>query len=471
MEAILQHYFHFSTFRPGQKEVLSAILQGKDVLAIMPTGQGKSLCYQYPAYVRPGSILIVSPLLSLINDQVQKIQERGEKAVLALTSQLSREERQFALQHLASYRYIFISPELLQEESIQQALFKITLQLFVVDEAHCITQWGVDFRPAYYHLAQAWQRLGKPQLLALTATATAADVQELKAVLFQKRPVTLLRFSVKKPQLAYQVVKVANDEKEAYCLRFIEQYAGPGIFYFSSREKAEQFALLLRLKGYRAASYHGAMKQAERLRIQLQFIHEEVEILCATTAFGMGVDKPNVRFVVHYHLPSSLEAYVQEAGRAGRDGKPALALLLYDARDIQRQKNFIAEAYYELATLFSTPEAEQSDLQRRWLLCLAKERNSQAYLRFFAQKEQEQLQKLRALLAYVETPFVYSDFIQAYFSEALALNWRKEEAQAEKILAPRKQQQTQASLSAQACLQQLFAPALTEETKNSKPAS
>jgi ATP-dependent DNA helicase RecQ len=336
LERVLYKHFGYQTFKTGQKEVISSLLGGNHTIAMLPTGTGKSLCYQLPGYCLDGQILIISPLLSLMQDQVEQLMKFGEKRVIALNSFLDSEKRGYVLQNLTKYKYIFISPEMLSLPAIMKKLRGLNISLFVVDEAHCISQWGFDFRPEYSKLGEFRQKLGNPLTLALTATATEKVREDIIQSLDLKEYNKIVS-TIDRPNIAFYVEEVPNFHgKQSRLLELVLQLQMPGIVYFSSKKVAEQMASLLAEKGIcRTMAYHGGLDQEQRILIQQQFIHGQLDVICATSAFGMGVNKENIRFIIHYHMPMQIESYLQEIGRAGRDGEASIAVLLYSPGDEQ----------------------------------------------------------------------------------------------------------------------------------------
>ncbi|MFK4997730.1 RecQ family ATP-dependent DNA helicase [Bacillus sp. N9] len=345
---VLKDVFGFTQFKVGQKEIIEAVLRKNDVLAMLPTGTGKSLCFQLPGYLLEGTVLIVSPLISLMQDQVEQLNMIGEKRVVALNSFLTRHERSEVFQRLAQYRFLYLSPEMLNFPFVKEKLKEIKISLFVIDEAHCISQWGHDFRPDYLQLGTIRHELGSPPLLALTATAAREVREDIKTCLQLEHTEEFI-YSIDRPNISMVVEKMNGlDDKKQRVLELVQYLRKPGIIYFSSKRLAEEMADDLRTQGIKGvAAYHGGMEQEQRILIQQQFLHDQLQIICATSAFGMGVNKDNIRFVIHFHMPNQLESYVQEIGRAGRDGKESVAIVLYCQGDEQIHYQLID---YELPT-------------------------------------------------------------------------------------------------------------------------
>ncbi|WP_088102253.1 RecQ family ATP-dependent DNA helicase [Halalkalibacter urbisdiaboli] len=334
LEDALYTWFGYSSFRSGQKEIIEAVLSGADVLAMLPTGTGKSICYQLPALLSDGLMVVVSPLLSLMEDQVQQLKSEGIKAVAAINSFTNPRERDILLQQLHTYKMIYTSPEMLQSRLFQNRLQQVKISYFVIDEAHCISQWGHDFRTDYLRLSEVRQALGTPPCLAITATATKAVQKDIVEKMELKQP-QLFIHSVDRPNLVLAVESFETlSEKVERLKEVIKDLKGPGMVYFSSRTWSENIALLLQQEGVEGVSYyHGGMTNEDRLLIQQQFMNGQLQLICCTSAFGMGINKKDIRYVIHFHYPIQLESYVQEIGRAGRDGEKSLALLLYCKED------------------------------------------------------------------------------------------------------------------------------------------
>jgi len=359
---LLRSVFGVERLRTGQQEVIDSVLEGRDTLAIMPTGSGKSLCYQIPASLLPGATVVVSPLISLMKDQLEKLSSLGITAV-QLNSSLSRAEEQEAIATIEAGGkvIIFCTPERLATPDFLALLSATPPSLVVIDEAHCISQWGHDFRPAYLEIAAALRALGRPPVLALTATATDEVVGDIGAQL-DTRKLHIVNTGIYRENLRYRVIQVTNaDEKQDEVLRLLRETQGVGIVYAATVKAVEALTERLQELGESVTCYHGKLPARERKEHQDLFMRGERRIMVATNAFGMGIDKPDTRFVIHLQVPANLEAYYQESGRAGRDGLPADCTLLYFQEDKRLQQFFLAK-HYPTATELAAIVLEAQEL-------------------------------------------------------------------------------------------------------------
>ena len=330
---ILKEYWGYDSFRPMQEEIVSAALDGKDVLAILPTGGGKSVCFQVPAMMREGIAIVVTPLIALMKDQVQNLNDKGIRA-LCVNAGMGAREVETVLNNAAygDFKFLYVSPERLGTRLFKNYVQEMNISFIVVDEAHCISQWGYDFRPDYLQIGNLREMTDAP-VIALTATATPAVAEDIMTRLrFEER--TLLKTGFERPNLSYIVRKC--EDKLGQLLSICSSVAGTGIVYVRSRKKTEELASLLTANGISASFYHAGLGPDSRADRQGKWKNGSIRVMVCTNAFGMGIDKPDVRFVVHFDVPDSPEAYFQEAGRGGRDGKRSFAVLLWNSTDIKR---------------------------------------------------------------------------------------------------------------------------------------
>ncbi len=339
--AALKEYFGFSKFLDGQEEVISEIVSGKDGLVVMPTGGGKSLCFQIPALCFPGVTLVISPLIALMKDQVDALQARGIAATL-INSTLSWPEQKERLDGMrrGDFKLVYVAPERFRAESFLRALEGVEISLFAIDEAHCLSQWGHDFRPDYMRLGKALEKIGRPQCVALTATATPVVREDILKTLGLREPFERVS-GFSRPNLSLGITAVDKSAQKDERIKAVISAHKTGIIYCATRKKVDLVSETLASWGVKCVSYHGGMGDAERVKAQEIFISKKVGIAVATNAFGMGIDRGDVRFVIHYEIPGSVEAYYQEAGRAGRDGEAAVCELLFNYADTRTQEFFI----------------------------------------------------------------------------------------------------------------------------------
>lgn len=381
MNELLKKYFGYDEFRPGQREIIQKVMEHEDVLGIMPTGSGKSVCYQLPALMLDGLTIVVSPLISLMKDQVDAANQLGIAATF-INSSLNGYEtaRRFQELEQREIQLLYVAPERFIMPDFIRSMQHWNVQLLAIDEAHCISQWGHDFRPSYLQMAEKLNELiQRPIIVALTATATIAVAEDIKRLL--KIPIkNHIQTGFDRENLRLQVIK--DQKKEQYLVEYLRMnQKQSGIIYAATRKEVDRIYHLLKKFGFNAGRYHGGMSERERTEMQEAFLYDRVELLVATNAFGMGINKSNIRFVIHYQIPGSLEAYYQEAGRAGRDGLLSDAILLFAPQDIQIQKFFIQQS-------------QREDSQK--------------------QKEYE---KLKAMTEYVYIEDCLQQYILAYFGE------------------------------------------------------
>ena len=367
---ILKEYWGYSSFRPMQSEIIEAALDGQDVLAILPTGGGKSVCFQVPGMIKEGLALVITPLIALMKDQVQNLTDRGIKAI-AIHTGMTRHEVDLALNNAAygDFKFLYISPERIGTQLFQSYLDILDISYIVVDEAHCISQWGYDFRPDYLQIGRLRERIDAP-IIALTATATPAVAEDIMHNLARpgskEHGFKLLKSGFERPNLTYIVRKV--DDKLGQLLDVCRGVEGSGIVYMRNRRKCEEIASFLSANSQSASYYHAGLSQRTRSERQQAWKDGRIRVMVCTNAFGMGIDKPDVRFVVHMDLPDSPEAYFQEAGRAGRDGERSYAVMLWNGADLRRMcqieelsfpsLEYIEDIYHKLHIFYQIPYDE-----------------------------------------------------------------------------------------------------------------
>ncbi len=385
----LKQYFGHTKFRAGQEEIIDHIMKGQDVLGVMPTGAGKSVCYQVPALLMDGVTLVVSPLISLMKDQVSALMQAGVRAAFINSSLTAIEyDAVFSLARDGAYKILYVAPERLMTPEFQQLVGQLDISMVTVDEAHCVSQWGQDFRPSYLKIIEFIETLScRPVISAFTATATKEVREDIACILRLQEPFSLitgfdrqnLSFSVLKPQDKFQAVQHILQQKKGQC----------GIIYCATRKNVEEVCTRLNQSGISATRYHAGLDEEERRKNQEDFIYDRCGLMVATNAFGMGIDKSNVSFVIHYNMPKNLESYYQEAGRAGRDGEEAECILLYSGQDV-RTNQFLIE--------ISNDNPELTDEMRQAV-------------------QEKDYERLKAMTFYCSTTNCLREYILRYFGE------------------------------------------------------
>ena len=391
---VLKKYFGYDEFRCGQAEIIDKLAEGKDVLAVMPTGGGKSLCYQIPALMSDGITIVVSPLISLMKDQVLSLVQSGVRAAY-INSSLTTRQYYKAVSNMRDgvYKIIYVSPERLSSDSFLSVCRSLDIRLVAVDEAHCISGWGQDFRPAYLGISRFIDELpSRPTIGAFTATATERVRRDIVEYLELSAPFEITT-GFDRPNLYFDAVQTTKKTKQGELLKLLERYVGKcGIVYCGTRGLCDELCSLLNLNGYRVSKYHAGLSDEERHRAQDDFIFDRCDIMVATNAFGMGIDKSNVSFVIHYNMPKDIESYYQEAGRAGRDGKNAECIMLWSESDIMLNKFLIEKS----------------------------EENSDIPPEMRAQIKKNELYKLNLMIDYCRTIGCRRAFLLRYFGEETA---------------------------------------------------
>lgn len=378
---ILQKFYGYEDFRPGQKKVVESLLNKNDTVAIMPTGAGKSICFQIPALLFEGVTLVISPLISLMKDQVDSLRQLGIAAVY-INSSVSKAQLYKDLQDISAgfYKIIYIAPERLTSEYLPDSFKNLNISMVAVDEAHCLSQWGHDFRPSYRNILNFTNSLRiKPIISAFTATATPEVKTDIINLLGLKQPNVFVT-GFDRPNLYFSVLR--GEVKDKFVIDYVKKHQDEaGIIYVGTRKDVDALRVLLEIKGIKAGRYHAGMTDEERNQMQEDFLYDNLSVMVATNAFGMGIDKPNVRYVIHYNMPKNMEAYYQEAGRAGRDGLSGNCILLYSPQDTQLQKFLISKS-------------TESEI-----------------------RQQLEYKRLQSMVDYCHTPQCLREFILHYFGE------------------------------------------------------
>lgn len=376
----LQKYYGYAQFRKGQEQIIANIMDHRDTLGIMPTGGGKSICYQIPALLFEGTSIVVSPLISLMKDQIDTLTSIGIPATY-INSSLTTKEVNERLQNVRNgdYKLLYVAPERFEAPSFSALLQTLPISLFAIDEAHCISQWGHDFRPSYRTIAQVIERLpSRPIIAAFTATATPEVVDDIRVLLHIESDPFITGFS--RDNLTFTVLRGEN--KRDYILQYLESHPQEaGIIYAATRKEVDQLYEFIKKKKISVGKYHAGMGEEQRSLNQERFLYDEIRVMIATNAFGMGIDKSNVRFVIHHNLPKNMEAYYQEAGRAGRDGDPSNCILLFHAQDILTQKFLIEQSV-------SDPERKLHEYRKLQLMsdyCHTQQCLNKAILHYFGE--------------------------------------------------------------------------------------
>jgi ATP-dependent DNA helicase RecQ len=422
--------FGLDEFRPGQKDVISSIISGRDTVAIMPTGGGKSLCYQLPALHLPGTTVVVSPLIALMKDQADKLTELGVRAC-TVNSAVPAADVSAAIETIRDGRadFVFVTPERLEDEAFREILRSTTIDLFVIDEAHCLSEWGHDFRPAFLSLGAAIAAVGRPPVLALTATATAQVVDDIVRQLNLRQP-AIVNLGIYRENLHYAVEHTPTDiRKQQSLIETVRRIEGSGLVYVATVKHCDEVTRLLESEGLSVGKYHGRLNAATRHETQDRFMSGELPTIVATNAFGMGIDKADIRYVIHYDMPGSLESYYQESGRAGRDGSPASCLLLYKLEDRRTHQFFSGGKYPGADAVQAVCDAPDEEIEVPGV-AKTKVRSIRAMMRQLRTRDAERISqeygvrreadraKLDSMSSYAQSALCRWKLLLAHFNEA-----------------------------------------------------
>lgn len=418
LEEALKKWFGFDSFKEGQKHIIENVLNHQHTLGILPTGSGKSLCYQLPTYIKQKPTLIISPLISLMDDQVMQMRKNGERSVSYIHSGMSYEEKMKNLKQLKSSKFIFLSPEFILHQDNIKWIDSIDLGMIVLDEAHCITEWGYDFRPHYALIGRITKRFPKATLLALTATAPLHLQEDIEDIVQTKLKVVKTKMSRDNIMLSHLNFE-NNAEKNEWLKSFIE-HSGPTIIYVSSKKKCRELAQMIYDEGYLTGIYHGDLSYQERQTVQQQFIQNKIPMIVATSAFGMGINKPDIRTVIHYHLPVSPSSYLQEIGRAGRDGQLSQAISLYQPDDYFLLETILFADIITEADIDAFDQGANLPEQKAEILdVLATQYTIEQIKTIFSISEQRKKEGLLTMMGYTNLTTCRRHYLMSYFGETI----------------------------------------------------
>ncbi|OHR61458.1 ATP-dependent DNA helicase RecQ [Staphylococcus sp. HMSC061G12] len=418
LEEALKKWFGFDSFKEGQKPIIENVLNHQHTLGILPTGSGKSLCYQLPTYIKQKPTLIISPLISLMDDQVMQMRKNGERSVSYIHSGMSYEEKMKNLKQLKSSKFIFLSPEFILHQDNIKWIDSIDLGMIVLDEAHCITEWGYDFRPHYALIGRITKKFPKATLLALTATAPLHLQEDIEDIVQTKLKVVKTKMSRDNIMLSHLNFE-NNAEKNEWLKSFIE-HSGPTIIYVSSKKKCRELAQMIYDEGYLTGIYHGDLSYQERQTVQQQFIQNKIPMIVATSAFGMGINKPDIRTVIHYHLPVSPSSYLQEIGRAGRDGQLSQAISLYQPDDYFLLETILFADIITEADIDAFDQGANLPEQKAEILdVLATQYTIEQIKMIFSISGQRKKEGLLTMMGYKNLTTCRRHYLMSYFGETI----------------------------------------------------
>lgn len=410
----LKQYFGFTTFRPGQESIISSVLEGQHTLGILPTGSGKSLCYQLPTYMKQQPTLVISPLISLMDDQVMQMKMQGEHRVVAIHSGMEHAAKKRALQQLTQARFIFVSPEFILQPHHFNLFKNIRFGMIVLDEVHCLSEWGFDFRPHYALIGKVTRYFNEATVLALTATATRHLKDDIQRVI--QKSVHVIEHSMDRPNVALSVKFMSSYEEKVDWLIDTIATSGPTIIYVSSKKVSLDLATSIYEAGYLTGIYHGDLSYQERHTVQQQFLNNDIRIIVATSAFGMGVNKPDIRTIIHFHVSPTPSSYLQEIGRAGRDGLPSQAIALFQPDDQYLMETLALVNIMHASDVDQYGVGQMIDSEKRAILDVLTQAFSFQQLRqIFTQNEDMKRQGYRHMYHYILTKQCRRQHLLNYF--------------------------------------------------------